>query len=104
MTGRLLSANNNAATFITEQRLADEATLVWSRESDTHADKIMAFIVLRDESKDNVKNGADIGTSSLQNYMPALNDWSDNAILWAVMKFQNAVKHNAKKAVIWHLK
>ena len=54
MTGRLPSANNNAATFITEQRLADEATLVWSRESDTHAAKIKAFIVLRDESKDNV--------------------------------------------------
>ena len=47
-----LSANNNAATFITEHRLADKATLVWSRESDTLADKIMAFIVLRDESKD----------------------------------------------------
>ena len=46
------SANNNAATFITEHRLADKATLVWSRESDTLADKIMAFIVLRDESKD----------------------------------------------------
>ena len=28
MAGRLPSANNNAATFITEQRLADEATLV----------------------------------------------------------------------------
>ena len=46
------SANNNAATFITEHGLADKATLVWSRESDTLADKIMAFIVLRDESKD----------------------------------------------------
>ena len=53
MAGRLPSANNNAATFITEQRLADEATLVWSRESNTHAEQIMAFVVLRDESKDN---------------------------------------------------
>ena len=28
MAGRVPSANNNAAIFITEQRLADEATLV----------------------------------------------------------------------------